>query len=176
MKKQITNKKQPSLFPSFCLYSKRALLNEYAPESEIIQYLWPSSNTELKELLPMFVGVLQSLFTAVNDLPFIDEDSSEDDSSTVEDYLDDSPFTIVGLNTMKLVNWNNMHDLVTETANYKNDICLMIIVSSQLKDSTIMKHMHSIQQDPKLALSSSLLTSVQLGNLLNPLINYWFDH
>ncbi|KAI9473422.1 MAG: hypothetical protein EXX96DRAFT_577880 [Benjaminiella poitrasii] len=179
------SKKQQLLFPlpSFCLYSKKALLNEYTSESDIIQFLSPSSNSVLNERLPMFVGVLQSLFTAVNDLPFIDDDPEVDnyeydddsDGQQENERLSTSPFTIIGLNSMKLVIWNNMYDLIKETTSYKKDLCLVVFVSSQLKDSTIIKNMNFIQHDPKLTSSKALLTANELGILLIPLIEYWFN-
>ncbi|RCI05469.1 hypothetical protein CU098_013628, partial [Rhizopus stolonifer] len=55
---------QPDLgfpLPSFCLYSRHALDDENALESDIIRFLTPISI--LQEKLPMFVGVLQSLIT-----------------------------------------------------------------------------------------------------------------
>ncbi|KAI8990946.1 hypothetical protein BDF20DRAFT_908775 [Mycotypha africana] len=78
--------------PSYCLYSKRALLNEYAPESDIIQYLSPKVNNQfLKEKLPMFVGVLQSLSAVVSDMPFFSEEEEEEDEEYgIDSSSDDS--------------------------------------------------------------------------------------
>lgn len=146
--------------PSFCLYSKKALVNEYALESEIVQFLAPLSIV-LKERLPMFVGVLQSLFTVVNDMPFVDrEEEVEEEEEEVEDedeYTDmeeeeqneldsSSPFTIIGLNSMKLVIWNNMYDHVTDSTVFKKDLCLVIFVSAHLTDAIILKNMNSLKE------------------------------
>lgn len=138
-----------SLFPlpSFCLYSKSALLNEYAPESDIIQYLSPES-TLLVERLPMFVGVLQSLVTVVNDLPFsLAEEQEEEEEEEEENEEEDIPFVIVGLDGIKLIVWKDMCDLVLDTGQlYKNDLCLVILVSSHLSDSMILKHMKLLEK------------------------------
>jgi hypothetical protein len=129
--------------PSFCIYSQRALLNEYAPESDIIQFLYPES-TVLQERLPMLVGVFQSLFTVVNDMHSKGEDEDDDepetDSDTEDDEDDDDeeelPFTIIGLNTMKLVIWNSM---------FNKDLSLVIFISSQLTDNDILDHMQRLK-------------------------------
>lgn len=160
---------QQQLFPlpSFCLYSKKALANEYAPESDIIQFLSPVSSV-LEECLPMFVGVLQSLFTVVNDIPFINEDSDDEDDdiscSDTEEEDDDEdeeggedqdrdrkatepPFTIIGLTSMKFIIWNNMYDNIMDTDNvYKKDLCLVVIVSNQLPDKIILENMNSLRR------------------------------
>lgn len=147
--------------PSFCLYSKKALVNEYAPESEIVQFLAPSS-VVLEERLPMFVGVLQSLFTVVNDMPFVDREEEIGEEEEVEEeedvYTDmeeeedqneldlSSPFTIIGLNSMKLVIWNNMYDHVTDSSVFEKDLCLVIFISAHLTDTIILKNMNSLKE------------------------------
>lgn len=162
-----TDQQQSLLFPlpSFCLYSKKALANEYAPESDIVQYLAPSSSV-LEERLPMFVGVLQSLFTVVNDMPFVDreqheeeegDDEEEDDDheyTDIEEEDDDgeqqdtkhSPFTIIGLSSMKLVIWNSMYDHVTDASTHEKDLCLVIFVSAHLTDAIILNSMQSLKE------------------------------
>lgn len=149
----ISSQQQPFPLPSFCLYSNRALINEYAPESDIIQFLAPVSAV-LEERLPMFVGVLQSLFTVVNDMPFTndrdhDEDNTDDeDDDEDEDDQDDelsnknAPFTIIGLETMKLVIWNFMYDNIVGNDIYEKDLCLVIMVSAQMTDEVILENMN----------------------------------
>jgi hypothetical protein len=126
--------------PSFCLYSKKALSNEYAPESDIIQFLSPKSIT-LEKRLPMFVGVLQSLFTVVNDMPFLEDSEDEDNDNEEEEEITikESPFTIIGLNSMKLVVWNT--DL------YEKDLCLVIILSAQMTDEIILQNMNLLKDN-----------------------------
>ncbi|KAF1803932.1 hypothetical protein FB192DRAFT_1257008, partial [Mucor lusitanicus] len=150
--------------PSFCLYSKKALTNEYAPESDIVQYLAPASSA-LEERLPMFVGVLQSLFTVVDDMPFVDREQQEEEDDQDQDDDDDheytdieeeddqedakqpsSPFTIIGLNSMKLVIWNSMYDHVTDACIYEKDLCLVIFVSALLTDAAILSNMQSLKE------------------------------
>lgn len=149
--------------PSFCLYSKKALVNEYAPESDIIKFIAPPSSI-LEERLPMFVGVLQSLFTVVNDMPFVDkeetdrakeqedeytdieEEEEEEEEKNMERGQEFSPFTIIGLNSMKLVIWNNMYDHVTDSSVHEKDLCLVIFVSAQLADKEIMENINSLKK------------------------------
>ncbi|KAL7314081.1 hypothetical protein PS15m_007736 [Mucor circinelloides] len=177
--------------PSFCLYSKRALVNEYAPESEIVQYLAPSSSV-LEERLPMFVGVLQSLFTVVNDMPFVDREQQEedDDEEDGNEYTDieeeeeeeeeqdskqtSSPFTIIGLNNMKLVIWSNMYDHVTDSFVYEKDLCLVIFVSAHLTDEIILSSMQSLKESLS-TLSCLHADANQLGDQLIPLVKCWFE-
>lgn len=161
----VTSEQQNFPLPSFCLYSKRALINEYAPESDIIQFLSPISNL-LEERLPMFVGVLQSLFTVVNDMPFINdsEDSDADDTDTDTDTDDDddsntngnAPFTIIGLNSMKLVIWSNMYDNIIDTDIYEKDLCLVVMVSSQVTDDQILENMNLLRKSVTSATVSSI--------------------
>lgn len=146
--------------PSFCIYSQRALLNEYEPEADIIQFLYPVS-TILQERLPMLVGVLQSLFTVVNDMyskeEDEDDDSQESDLDTDdedEDNQEEPPFTIIGLNTMKLVIWNSM---------YHRDLSLVIFASSQLTDKHILHHMQRLRE----SVSNDIPPSISASNLLN---------
>lgn len=134
------------LYPSFCLYSNRALANEYGSESDIVQFLSPETES-LKERLPIFVGILQSLFTVANEMPFSHTCTEEDEEeiNEVEDEEDCdsnlwSPFTIVGLDSMKLVVWPNMYDNILESTTEK-DLCLVVIVSAQLQDSKIIHSM-----------------------------------
>ncbi|KAI7893020.1 uncharacterized protein EV154DRAFT_601157 [Mucor mucedo] len=175
---QSTNSEQTNFpLPSFCLYSKRALINEYAPESDIIQFLSPISNL-LEERLPMFVGVLQSLFTVVSDLPFVTEDidsdietDTDDDDDADSDPTDDAPFTIIGLNSMKLVIWNNMYDNIIDTDIYEKDLCLVVMVSSQVTDDQILDNMNLLRK----SVTSATLTANQIGEQLIPLIESWFS-
>ncbi|GAN01502.1 conserved hypothetical protein [Mucor ambiguus] len=192
-----TDHQQSLLFPlpSFCLYSKKALANEYAPESEIVQYLAPSSSV-LEERLPMFVGVLQSLFTVVNDMPFVareqqegddEEEEEEEDGHEYTDIEEEEeeeqqqdakhsslPFTIIGLNSMKLVIWNSMYDLVTDSSVYKKDLCLVIFVSAHLSDAIILNNMQSLKESLS-AIPSLHADATQLGDLLIPLVKCWFE-
>ncbi|KAI8095212.1 hypothetical protein BDF21DRAFT_314823, partial [Thamnidium elegans] len=180
---------QPSFpLPSFCLYSNRALTDEYGPESDIIQFLAPVSAI-LEERLPMFVGVLQSLFTVVNDMPFNNQDSDqetdneEEDDDTDDDDDDDeptsqlsnkdAPFTIIGLNTMKLAIWNNMYNNVVDKDIYENDLSLVVIVSAELTDDTIIENMNLLRNS--VTSSSTSVTANQMGEQLIPLVEYWFD-
>jgi hypothetical protein len=111
----------------------------------------------------MFVGVLQSLFTVVNDMPFADreeeveEEEEEEEVEDEDEYTDmeeeeqnelnsSSPFTIIGLNSMKLVIWNNMYDHVTDSTVFKKDLCLVIFVSAHLTDAIILKNMNSLKE------------------------------
>lgn len=158
--------------PSFCLYSKRALINEYAPESDIIQFLSPISNL-LEERLPMFVGVLQSLFTVVSDMPFvndhedsdIDTDTDDDEDVTAAADDDEAPFTIIGLNSMKLVIWNNMYNHIIDTDMYEKDLCLVIMLSPQLSDDQVLDNMDLLRKS---------VTSVSVSGLLRALLLYSF--
>ncbi|KAK4520384.1 uncharacterized protein ATC70_008518 [Mucor velutinosus] len=191
-----TEQQQSLLFPlpSFCLYSKKALTNEYAPESEIVQYLAPSSNV-LEERLPMFVGVLQSLFTVVNDMPFVDREQQEDDDQEEQEeddheYTDieeeeeeddeedakhtTSPFTIIGLNSMKLVIWNSMYDHVTDSCTYEKDLCLVIFISAHLTDAIILNNMQSLKESLS-TISCLHANATQLGDQLIPLVKCWFE-
>ncbi|GAA5810464.1 hypothetical protein MFLAVUS_003885 [Mucor flavus] len=179
--------------PSLCLYSSRALADEYGPESDIIQFLAPVSAI-LEERLPMFVGVLQSLFSVVNDMPFNNQDSdqetdNEDEEEEEEDTDDDeeeelssrlsnknAPFTIIGLNTMKLVIWNNMYSNVVDKDVYENDLSLVIMVSDQLTDETILENMNLLRNSITSPSSTSVnVTANQIGEQLIPLVEYWFD-
>ncbi|KAL9555765.1 hypothetical protein MBANPS3_002204 [Mucor bainieri] len=190
-----TDQQQSLLFPlpSFCLYSKRALTNEYAPESEIVQYLAPSSSV-LEERLPMFVGVLQSLFTVVNDMPFVDrehqekddqdeeeEEEEEDDHeyTDIEEEEEDEPqpndkhssvpFTIIGLNSMKLVIWDSMHDHVTDSFTHEKDLCLVIFVSAHITDAIILSNMQLLKESLS-TIPSLHADAAQLGDQLIPLV------
>ncbi|KAI9335578.1 hypothetical protein BD770DRAFT_332426 [Pilaira anomala] len=184
----ISSQQQPFPLPSFCLYSNRALINEYAPESDIIQFLAPVS-TVLEERLPMFVGVLQSLFTVVNDMPFTndrdhdedntdDEEDEEDEEEDDEDQDDDelsnknAPFTIIGLETMKLVIWNFMYDNIVEKDIYEKDLCLVIMVSAQMTDEVILENMNLLGKS--ITSLSPVITAKEIGEQLIPLVEYWF--
>ncbi|CAO3670356.1 unnamed protein product [Rhizopus stolonifer] len=161
-------------YPSFCLYSKRALLNEYGPESDIVQYLSPATES-LKERLPIFVGILQSLFGVVNDMPLLE--SYEEEVVDVEDEEDFennawSPFTIIGLNQTKLVIWPNMYNNIQESV-FENDLCLVVIVAKELQDDEIYQNMDLLKES--LEDMSDTLKGNELGQKLEPLINYWFD-
>lgn len=161
----ISDSQKPQLFPlpSFCLYSKRALMNEYAPESDIIQFLHPISTT-LEERLPMFVGVLQSLFTVVSDMPFTNDSDDEEEGEVndeeeeeLEEELEEeeqseedkkNPFTIIGLSSMKLVIWNHMCDnRMDSNAIIEKDLCLVVMISSQVTDSIILKNMKLLREN-----------------------------
>ena len=162
--------------PSFCLYSKRALVNEYALESDILQFLSPRSAI-LKERLPMFVGVLHSLFQVVKDIPSTDEDEEEeedeDEEEDEEEEADDEenmmhesdfhrgeqPFTIIGLGTMKLVVWNSMYDHAMDKDVYEKDLCLVVIVSSQVTDNLILQNMNQLKKNV-ISSSSSVTASI----------------
>ncbi|KAG1438532.1 hypothetical protein G6F56_012613 [Rhizopus delemar] len=161
-------------YPSFCLYSKRALLNEYGPESDIVQYISPETES-LKERLPIFVGILQSLFGVVNDMPLLE--SYEEEVVDVEDEEDFennawSPFTIIGLNQTKLVIWPNMYNNVQESV-FENDLCLVVIVAKELHDDEIYQNMDLLKES--LEDMPDTLKGNELGQKLEPLINYWFD-
>lgn len=178
----LSDTQKPQLFPlpSFCLYSKRALTNEYAPESDIIQFLHPISTT-LEERLPMFVGVLQSLFTVVNDMPFTndsDDEEEEEEEEEEEQSEEDkkNPFTIIGLSSMKLVIWNHMCDnRMDSNAIIEKDLCLVVMISSQVTDSIILKNMRLLRENIMSSTTSMTLTANQMGEQLIPLIDYWFD-
>jgi hypothetical protein len=154
--------------PSFCLYSKKALANEYAPESDIIQFLSPISVT-LQERLPMFVGVLQSLFTVVNDMPFLNdqdsdeeeevEEEEEEEEGEIKEKEENSPFTIIGLNSMKLVVWNSMYDNLMENDIYENDLCLVVMLSVQMTDTTILHNMNLLRENVITSTSSTVTVS-----------------
>jgi hypothetical protein len=108
----------------------------------------------------MLVGVLQSLFTVVNEMHSKDEDDDHDDEETDVDTEDDddeddddddqSSFTIIGLNTMKLVIWKSM---------YNRDLSLVIFVSSQLTDKDILHHMQLLKESILNNMSSCTLVS-----------------
>ncbi|KAG1050403.1 hypothetical protein G6F43_007323 [Rhizopus delemar] len=160
------------LYPSFCLYSNRALANEYGSESDIVQFLSPETES-LKERLPIFVGILQSLFTVANEMPFSHTCTEEDEEemNEVEDEEDCdsnswSPFTIVGLDSMKLVVWPNMYDNILENTTEK-DLCLVVIVSAQLQDSKIIHSMDLLKDS--LNDTPCTLTGKELGEELIPL-------
>ncbi|KAI8642072.1 hypothetical protein BD408DRAFT_417034 [Parasitella parasitica] len=166
-----TTESQLFPLPSLCLYSQKALISEFAPESEIVQFLAPLSSV-LQERLPMFVGVLQSLFTVVNDLPFAEPPREEEIPAEEEDEYTDfedereqtsqgssSPFTIVGLSSMKLVIWNNMCNHVTDSTSYENDLCLVIFVSAHFTDAAILKNMQLLK---KSLLNESICTSFEV--------------
>lgn len=57
-----------------------------------------------------------------------------------------SPFTIIGLNSMKLVIWNNMYDHVTDSSVFEKDLCLVIFISAHLTDTIILKNMNSLKE------------------------------
>ncbi|CEP08030.1 hypothetical protein [Parasitella parasitica] len=138
----------------------------------------------------MFVGVLQSLFTVVNDLPFAESlqeeempAEEEDEYTDVEDEREQasqgptSPFTVIGLNSMKLVIWNNMYDNVTDSTRYKNDLCLVIFVSAHFTDTAIFKSMNLLKESllNESTCPSPDATANQLGDQLIPLVKYWFE-
>ncbi|CAO3699246.1 unnamed protein product [Rhizopus microsporus] len=165
--------------PSFCLYSKKALTSEIDSESDIIQFLSPSTDY-LKERLPMFVSILQSLFTVVHDMPFshttAEEETEEEEMNDLEDEEEDdttwSPFTIIGLNSMKMVVWPNMCDQIQDNM-IEKDLCLVIMLSSDLQDDEIIHNMNLVKNS--LCDTYYTLTGQQLGEELIPLIKCWFD-
>ncbi|CAO3657304.1 unnamed protein product [Mucor hiemalis] len=138
----------------------------------------------------MFVGVLQSLFTVVNDMPFVNDSDGEEEEEEeeVEDEEDEdeeeveseenkkNPFTIIGLNTMKLVVWNNMCDNIMDMNSIiENDLCLVVMISSQVTDNIILKNMSLLRDNIVSSSISMTLTANQMGEQLIPLIDYWFD-
>lgn len=98
-------------------------------------------------------------------MPFVDREQQEEEDDQDQDDDDDheytdieeeddqedakqpsSPFTIIGLNSMKLVIWNSMYDHVTDACIYEKDLCLVIFVSALLTDAAILSNMQSLKE------------------------------
>jgi hypothetical protein len=75
--------------PSFCLFSKRALLNERSHPHEVIPYFYPA-NLPL-DLQMIVVGAISSLSEMLNDFARrLDEDEDETDQVKADTCEDDS--------------------------------------------------------------------------------------
>ncbi|KAI8879184.1 hypothetical protein K501DRAFT_336232 [Backusella circina FSU 941] len=202
--------------PSFCLYSRAALSDEYASDSDIIQFISPQSTT-MEERLPMFVGVLHSLFVAVNDLPFDSDSDTEDDDDDVEEddikgesikhcvrgnvtervdddemegeegdntihqertwikegKSDNNPYTIIGLNTMKIITCN-----LVETAQMQDiskELGLVIMIPVYFSDATISYYTNMLYNSITKSNMLSNSTAKDIGEKIGPMIHYWFS-
>jgi hypothetical protein len=135
--------------PTIVFYSKESLINEYATLVDVFQYVSPRCRpTDTQEQLHLFIGVLHSLFTVIDDLTFgidDDDDTEEEEEEEEEEYSDDDDdkqqdpsviheewvktpsFSIVGLQSMKVLVFNEQ---------IKN-LSLAIIVSSKFSDAVI---------------------------------------
>jgi hypothetical protein len=137
--------------PTVVFYSKESLINEYATPVDVFQYVSPRCRpTDTQEQLHLFIGVLHSLFTVIDDLTFgidDDDDTEEEEEEEEEEYIDDDDdddeqqdpsaiheewvetpsFSIVGLQSMKVLVFNEQ---------IKN-LSLAIIISSRFSDAVI---------------------------------------
>ncbi|OAD75799.1 hypothetical protein PHYBLDRAFT_165783 [Phycomyces blakesleeanus NRRL 1555(-)] len=180
--------------PTVCIFSQSALANEYSNETEIAPFVYPVTTS--LEHITMLIGMLQSLLRVVDETSTGEEEEedeeeedqddegsgewdSEDtmlDEKSEDNVSDTGNFAILGLGAFKVSLWNKMCDHILDGIVYKDDLCLVIIMSPRFSDRMITKHMQLLKK----SLSESQLikrsfSTDKVGEHLVSLAHYWFD-
>ncbi|KAF7724457.1 hypothetical protein EC973_000966 [Apophysomyces ossiformis] len=123
--------------PSVCLFSRKALSDEYSEEKDIVPFISPVAALDC---VTMLIGVLESLMAIVNEMPTAEDDDEDEDeefdhdkrSINIDDdneddsgsLTEDNPFVILGLSTCKVCIWTAMGDYLVDGVRQKDDLCL----------------------------------------------------
>ncbi|CDH51511.1 predicted protein [Lichtheimia corymbifera JMRC:FSU:9682] len=122
----------PFPLPSFCIFSRKALSHESAPQGEIVPYFYPESVPV--DSICMLVGVLESLLRTMDDIT--NEQAGEEDDDADEDDEDyEQLCKIIGLGTFKVAIWKG----------WEEDRGLAVILSTQFPDHVVTDRMQAIQ-------------------------------
>ena len=96
----------PFPLPSFCIFSRKALSLESAPQGEIVPYIYPESVPV--DSICMLVSILESLFRTIDDITSEHDGEEEDNEEEDEDY--DQLCKIIGLGTFKVALWKGWEE------------------------------------------------------------------
>ncbi|KAI7870473.1 hypothetical protein BDF14DRAFT_1774598 [Spinellus fusiger] len=172
--------------PTVCLFSQTALSNEYSNEKDIAPFVYPATTS--LEHITMLIGMLQSLLRVVDETPSDDEEeethdewcretcfNEQDTAATTETETETETFAILGMNTFKVALWNEMCDHYKDGVTHKDDLCLIIIVSSKYADGIITSHMQLLKKSLfESQIVNSNHSADKIGSHLVTLAHYWF--
>lgn len=98
----------PFPLPSFCIFSRKALSRESAPQGEIVPYFHPESVP--LDSVCMLVSVIESLFRTMDDITNeqIGQEEEDDTCEDEEDY--EQLCKIIGLGTFKVALWKGWEE------------------------------------------------------------------
>ncbi|CDS05048.1 hypothetical protein LRAMOSA07577 [Lichtheimia ramosa] len=127
----------PFPLPSFCIFSRKALSRESAPQGEIVPYFYPESVP--LDSVCMLVSVIESLFRTMDDITNeqIGQQEEDDNYEDEEDY--EQLCKIIGLGTFKVALWKG----------WEEDRGLAVILSTQFPDHVVTDRMQTIQDTLK---------------------------
>ncbi|KAI9496394.1 hypothetical protein BDB00DRAFT_869337 [Zychaea mexicana] len=137
----LKHKASPFPLPSVCIFSRKALQNEYADHQEIVPYVNPASVPI--DQVSMLVSVLESLFRTVDEVLLDGENAGPEQEHEKMENEEQEDCRIIGLGTFKVVSWT-LGDIKHATAD-DLDMALAVILSTQFADRVINEHIKAIQ-------------------------------
>ncbi|KAI8369326.1 uncharacterized protein BYT42DRAFT_583970 [Radiomyces spectabilis] len=168
--------------PSVCLFSQSALANENSLEEEIVPY---TSDDVSSEHITLLVGILESLLRFADEIPnSVEKDLWDDERLSIDDKVPDSNSerqkeesgcAILALSNFKVLVCSLSDGTVTDYR-YRDDLCLVVIVSTVFSDETLLKNMKLMQQTIQASGITQKGTCKEVGQHILPLARYWFHH